>query len=407
MGPFVFAPTHRSIANRTVATSTGVTAYPSEVHQRRRWASTATGCLVLALATVTTGEPGSAATERRPSGLIAFGRETPKGALLQVVTSRGKVRTVAGGAITDFAWSPDGSGMVFSRVQGNHDLQAPEDLFFVDGFNRDQVPFITRNDETTTRDTQPNWAHDGSPIAFVRTKDQIASIYLVGSDGTRRRSLTSPPIVDGIQARDLLPQWSPDGTKVAFVRDVAGVRNLFVIDRDGTDEVALTSSGFEGLGYSWSPDGGRLAFVEGDTTAGDLFTIKSDGSDKVQVTNDQLPKFQPVWAPSGKRIVFSQGTSPEFDLFVIALKDGRTEQLTDTPGREISPTWSPDSRFIAYEAFAPGFTDTANPKQEPGSLNIVSIRSKAVSTLTEGKLFVFPIAWQPEGDSSAGGLQDG
>jgi len=383
-------------------------AYSAAVRRKPRWVSPTAAAIAVAVALAGASIGGSALafTETRPAGLIGFGRYTAANrALLEVVTTDGHVRSVASGAITDFSWSPDGSRIVFARSCCSSGRRNYEDLLVAKDFGPGPVSVITNNAGTTVRDFQPVWSPDRAQIAFVRVVDHVESIYVTRPDGKHLKRLTTPPKVNGVQTRDFLPQWSPDATKVAFMRDRSGVRNLFVIDRDGTHEVPLTNGGFEGLGFSWAPAGERLAFVEGDNTAGDLFTIQSDGSDKKQLTSDGHPKFQPVWSPDGKQIVYAQGVSPEFDLFVVPTKRDDPRRVTDSPGREISPSWSRDSRFVAYESFAPGFTDTAHPMQEPGKLNIVSIRTRTITTLASGKIFVFPIAWQPAGDPSARGFQ--
>jgi Tol biopolymer transport system component len=341
--------------------------------------------------------------------LIGFARITSRSPLLELTTTSGRVRSVAGGPITGFAWSPDGSRIVFARIEGPDEQKSPADLLFVKGFHYPSgVPVITDNAKTKIRDFQPSWSPDRVAIAFERSEHGIGSIYLVRPDGKHLGRLTSPPIVAGVQTSDYFPQWSPDASRVAFVRQRGELRDLYVINRDGTHEVALTTDGHASQGYSWAPDGRRVVFVRGDATSGDLVTIRPDGSDLQRLTTDGNPKFNPRWSPDGKHIVFTQGVFPQLDLFVVARDGGTPQRLTRESGREISPAWSQDSRYVAYLAFAPGFPNAGHTLQEPGRLEMASISSRRMTVLARGRgLSDFAIAWQPstKGYPNADGFQ--
>lgn len=344
-----------------------------------------------------------AAGERRPAGVIGFGRYTPKRTLLQTVDADGRVRSVAGGPITGFAWSPDGSRIVFSRTEGTTE-ESPADLYSVKDYDTGRIPRVTDNSGTVTRDLLPAWSPDRTRIAFERTDDGAASIYLVRPDGKHLEQLTRPPTVDGVQATDYFPQWSPDASKVAFVRERGELRDLYVIDRDGTNEVALTTDGRGGQGYSWAPDSQRLVLARGDSNSGEIETVRVDGSDSRVLTSGGPPKFTPRWSPDGRRIVFAQGQFPDIDLYVLDVKGGAVRQLTDERGREITPTWSQDSRFVAYNAVL----DDTHTLQSPCELAIVDVESARARVVAEGMFNVFPISWQPSADGypPAGGFQE-
>lgn len=77
---------------------------------------------------------------------------------------------------------------------------------------------LTRN----RYDSLPAWSPDGRRIAFERT----GAIYVMRSDKTRVRKLTTPRI-----RGDRWPAWSPNGGEIAFTREGAAV---FVMRADGT-----------------------------------------------------------------------------------------------------------------------------------------------------------------------------
>ena len=75
-------------------------------------------------------------------------------------------------------------------------------------------------------DRDPTWSHDGTRIAFSRTK---RSIVIVSSDGSHLTVIS-----DG--GSDVQPAWSPDGSRIAFQRG----DELFLMGTNGSAVARLT-----------------------------------------------------------------------------------------------------------------------------------------------------------------------
>jgi Tol biopolymer transport system component len=341
----------------------------------------------------------SAGRTHRPTGLIGLGRHSAEyGNELIAVSQHGRVREIAGGEITGFSWSPTGTQVVLSRIEGEERPQ-PAFLGIADCFHDPINPVGLEpvgQHTASERDMQPAWSPDGQLIAFSRQDlaAGTATIDTIRPNGNGHRQLTS---TDG--AYDFDPQWSPDGERLAFIRDLAGDQDLVVVDRDGKHEVLLSRNGSTRGGFSWAPDSRQLVFARTGATTGDLFTIRPDGSRFRQLTTDGHRKFTPRWSPDGSTIAFTQGADLELDLYALRLDTSEFRRLTNASGREISPSWAPDSRFLAYLHFPPGFS--GNAIEETGELRVLTIASAASDLLATGAFNTFPIAWQPSGESSA------
>ncbi|HEX9649103.1 MAG TPA: hypothetical protein VGA21_00970 [Cyclobacteriaceae bacterium] len=68
----------------------------------------------------------------------------------------------------------------------------------------------------------PVWSPDGNQIAFYSNRDGDFEIYVVNSDGSNLRQITSNEFNDGS------PTCSPDGKKLLFKSNRAGNSNFYL-----------------------------------------------------------------------------------------------------------------------------------------------------------------------------------
>ncbi|HEV8196183.1 MAG TPA: BamA/TamA family outer membrane protein [Gemmatimonadales bacterium] len=202
-------------------------------------------------------------------------------------------------------WSPDGTQLVFSGLDGGI-----SDLFVinVDGSGLKRLT----NDKAA--DLHPVWSPDGKTIAFttdlgpntdfnkLKWGSLRIGIYHLDSGQIDLPAGMSP-------GRNTNPQWSPDGKTIAFVSDRNGVANIFLHDlADGqTYQITDFYTGVQGITplspvLSWARGADKLAFVYFEQGRYDVYTLSSPATLKKQPWNpNQSIASRPLAtiAPSG------------------------------------------------------------------------------------------------------------
>jgi Tol biopolymer transport system component len=307
-------------------------------------------------------------------------------------------------------WSPDGSRIAFRLL-----LDAPG--IYV--MNRDGTGLtrLTHLPEPAwQRDWgQPTpdrfaWSPDGTRIVFTSPVgtdgpggSRSSSLYVVDTSDGRLTELTGPNATGGA-----FPPiaWSPDGSRIAFARSRGALRSstnsLVVMDADGTDEVLLVQVEFADLGpLAWSPDGSRIAFMRSSTLynnedgAGGMWVVNPDGTDLQQIATGPWAGSTELrtvfdgsfaWSPDGSWIATLSG--PHGGIMLVAA-DGSEERVIVDPGPgkvdSISPfAWSPDGSQLVFSDVG-GAISESPPTWDPPSIYIVNADGTGLRWLADGE----------------------
>ena len=196
---------------------------------------------------------------------------------------------------------------------------------------------------------------DGKNIAFSKYCDPSQScreMYVISVGGINPLLLQT-----GDTDHPAHPTWSPDGKRIAFVQNGAGTTasQIFSINADGTGVTQLTHTGYNGY-PEWSPDGSRILITHAeDAPAGDvrygIYEMDADGSNIHQLRAGFRDSW-PTWSPDGSRIAFIDLHSESFvfSLVVMNADGSNATTLKTSPDwtSAVRSAWSPDSKRVTF-----------------------------------------------------------
>ena len=309
------------------------------------------------------------------------------------------------------AWSPDGTGLIFS---GRDSQKEPFALFLL-STETGEKRRLTYPPANVLGDSCPAISADGRTLVFTRSiDDTIGDLYLLSlSTGLQPlgdvRRLTFGNRGNG------RPAWTPDGREIVFAgtSDLFGTSvGLWRIARSGPAQALplasfgeaaaqpaisprahrlayqnsffqssiwrVEASGSSGAGNAksprlfskattfisssrddtspqFSPDGKRIAFVSTRSGREEIWISDGEGSNAVQMTFFARPDVStPRWSPDGEHIAFDSNAAGEYDIWMVSSSGGKPQRMTTNPANDGNPSWSRDGHWIYFDSARTG-----------------------------------------------------
>ncbi|TDI90680.1 MAG: Tol-Pal system beta propeller repeat protein TolB [Candidatus Dadabacteria bacterium] len=216
--------------------------------------------------------------------------------------------------------SPDGRQIIF-----NSDKVWDQDLYIITLGSKIKERRLTR---AFKLEQSAEWSPSGKQLAFSANGD----IYVSGISGKGARNLTRSHSID------VSPAWSPDGSKIAFVSDRSGNPQIYVMNSNGSGLRRITSSGYN-TDPSWSPnrDVNKIAFVRVEGGA-NIYTIDPSGGGEQRLTFSGGRNENPAWSPDGYYIAFSSSRAGAKDIYLMYVNGENQVRLSQGGGKTF-PTW--------------------------------------------------------------------
>lgn len=284
-------------------------------------------------------------------------------------------------------------GAVLAAAAGVHTHAAAptSQLAFVGPYAGTRQIFVVNTDGTGLRrltsppgDSEgPTWSPDGRRLLFVRSRGDDTQIYTIGAGGGDLRRLTAPP---GTHAEAV---WSPDGRRIAFITRAAEVGRVSLMDADGRDQRRLSGPDASASAPAWSPDGHLIAFLGRSGKSGaELYLTRTEtgGIRKIPTPPTGIVPGVTgfVWLQDGQHIAYMTRAGPaQSDISLVSIDGGPPRWLAFG----YAPNWSPDGTRVAFVVAHVG----------GGQIYVQDLGSGRSVPVTDARAIGLRPVWSPDG----------
>jgi TolB protein len=183
-------------------------------------------------------------------------------------------------------------------------------------------------------------------IAFVSDQGGNKEVYVMESDGSRRRSVT------GNGRINLFPAWSPRGEELIYTTFRGGVMDLWRVSRGRRAGGRVIEAPFEKYRGVYGPNDGQITFVMNRDGNTDIYQVGVQGGSLKRLTDSRSIEVSPSWSPDGERLAFASDRTGSPQIYVWDQGSGETRRITFEGDYNTSPAWSPTGEWIAFAARA-------------------------------------------------------
>lgn len=247
---------------------------------------------------------------------------------------------------TDFAFSPDGGSLAFTRWgRAGADVHVQKLTSGAAGPVASGAPIQVTNDNSFIRGLA--WTPDGSQLVFSANRSAAWVLWQTAADG---RGRVKPLPLAGVTGDAFHPSISRQG-RLVYEQALQDV-NIWRMDltRSGArPERLIASTRFDG-NPQVSPDGKSLVFTSDRSGVFQIWLAGFDGSNPSQLTSFSSPMTaSPRWSPDGKQAAFDSLSGTNREVYVTRVDGGGApRRITEDPAEDSRPCWSGDGRWVYF-----------------------------------------------------------
>jgi Tol biopolymer transport system component len=242
---------------------------------------------------------------------------------------------------SEFAWSPDGQGLLYSRLDFDPDVN-PANVQSIWWLDLDTLASEPLFQDALTPGFSPCWSPDGKWLSYTSINPLEIKFYNMetGENQTLPSGLGYPAV------------WSPDSTQV-ILQDIVwgefGYLNKLYSYHLETDWLTMLTYGenYDEYYPTWSPDGQWLAVVRrawvGDMPepGNQVWIMQPDGTEARQMSDTENTTYgQPAWSPNSRYLVFDYRTvndgGIDSGVMLLDIESGRIRLIAELGNR---PAW--------------------------------------------------------------------
>lgn len=220
----------------------------------------------------------------------------------------------------------------------------------------------------------PGW------IAFQSDRGSNVDLFMIRSDGTGMRQLTSSP------GQDRVPAWSPDGKRIAYQSNEDGEFDIYILTVLTGAIQKITNNDCTDLAPAWSPNGDKLVFYSECDGNREIYTMNVDGSNRKQLTETSgtnIYNWFPTWSHDGSQITFSSNrTGGKYQVYVMNT-DGSNQHVV---AQGCVSSFSPDDQWLVFTTYC----------SDSGDIWIIHPDGSDLRQLTTNDFNKNP-SWSPDG----------